>query len=79
MFPEYILVFQYFFVCFFFVLLLLFASLLLVLQGFDSEKYSPYECGFNPFEDARVKFEIHFYLVGILFIVFDLEIVFLFP
>lgn len=45
----------------------------------DTEKVSPYECGFNPFEDARQKFDVRFYLVGILFIIFDLEVSFLFP
>ncbi len=44
-----------------------------------AEKNTPYECGFEPFEDARMKFDVRFYLVAILFIVFDLEIVFLFP
>ncbi len=43
------------------------------------EKLSPYECGFKAFEDARLKFDVRFYLVAILFIVFDLEIAFLFP
>jgi NADH-quinone oxidoreductase subunit A len=45
----------------------------------DSEKLSPYECGFEAFEDARVKFDVRYYLVAILFIIFDLEIAFLFP
>jgi NADH-quinone oxidoreductase subunit A len=45
----------------------------------DSEKSSPYECGFEAFEDARMKFDVRYYLVAILFIIFDLEIVFLFP
>lgn len=45
----------------------------------DKEKLSKYECGFEPFEDARIKFDIRFYLVAILFIIFDLEIAFLFP
>ena len=45
----------------------------------DSEKLSPYECGFEAFEDARVKFDVRYYLVAILFILFDLEIAFLFP
>jgi len=45
----------------------------------DKEKISAYECGFSPFEDARQKFDIRFYLVSILFIIFDLEIAFLFP
>nr|HPU53429.1 NADH-quinone oxidoreductase subunit A [Burkholderiaceae bacterium] len=45
----------------------------------DTEKLSPYECGFEPFEDARMKFDVRYYLVAILFILFDLEIAFLFP
>ena len=45
----------------------------------DAEKNSPYECGFEAFEDARMKFDVRYYLVAILFIVFDLEIAFLFP
>ena len=45
----------------------------------DAEKLSPYECGFNAFEDARMQFDVRYYLVAILFIVFDLEIAFLFP
>jgi len=45
----------------------------------NSEKLSPYECGFEAFEDSRMKFDVRFYLVAILFIIFDLEIAFLFP
>ena len=45
----------------------------------DSEKLSAYECGFDPFDDARGKFDVRFYLVSILFIIFDLEVTFLFP
>ena len=45
----------------------------------DPEKISPYECGFDAFEDARMKFDVRYYLVAILFILFDLEIAFLFP
>ena len=45
----------------------------------DAEKLSPYECGFEAFEDSRMKFDVRFYLVAILFIIFDLEIAFLFP
>jgi len=45
----------------------------------DSEKLSPYECGFEAFEDARMKFDVRYYLVAILFIIFDLEVSFLFP
>lgn len=45
----------------------------------DKEKISPYECGFEPFQDARKEFDVRFYLVSILFIIFDLEVIFLFP
>lgn len=45
----------------------------------DAEKLSPYECGFEPFGDARGRFDVRFYLVAILFIIFDLEVAFLFP
>lgn len=54
-------------------------SILLGTKRPDSEKLSPYECGFEAFEDSRMKFDIRFYLVAILFIIFDLEIAFLFP
>jgi NADH-quinone oxidoreductase subunit A len=55
------------------------ASLVAARQRPDSEKLSPYECGFEPFDDARSKFDVRFYLVAILFIIFDLEVAFLFP
>ena len=55
------------------------ASYFLSRQAGDPEKLSPYECGFEPFEDARNTFDIRFYLVAILFILFDLEACFLFP
>ena len=45
----------------------------------DKEKLSPYECGFEPFEESRMKFDVRFYLVTLLFIIFDLEVAFLFP
>jgi len=51
----------------------------LVYQKPNNEKLSAYECGFNPFGDARAKFEVRYYLVAILFIIFDLELLFLFP
>ena len=61
-------------------------GLLLLVLGFvlgprrpDPEKLSPYECGFEAFEDSRAKFDVRYYLVAILFIIFDLEIAFLFP
>ena len=49
------------------------------VQQPDAQKSSPYECGFEAFEDARMKFDVRYYLVAILFIIFDLEIAFLFP
>lgn len=54
-------------------------SRLLGVHRPNSEKASPYECGFEAFEDARMKFDVRYYLVAILFILFDLEIAFLFP
>ena len=61
-------------------------AIVLVSLGFlfgpkkpDAQKLSPYECGFDAFEDSRMKFDVRYYLVAILFIVFDLEIAFLFP
>ncbi len=62
------------------------AGLVMTLMGFmlgtrkpDVEKTSPYECGFEAFEDTRMRFDVRYYLVAILFIIFDLEIAFLFP
>jgi NADH-quinone oxidoreductase subunit A len=55
------------------------ASYIAARQRPDAEKISPYECGFDPFDDARGKFDVRFYLVAILFIIFDLEVAFLFP
>ena len=55
------------------------ASALLAPNAPDPEKLSSYECGFNAFDDARMKFDVRFYLVSILFIIFDLEVAFLFP
>lgn len=55
------------------------ASLIAARQKPDSEKLSPYECGFEAFDDARRQFDVRFYLVSILFIIFDLEVAFLFP
>jgi NADH-quinone oxidoreductase subunit A len=58
---------------------LLVAAFALAYKQPDPEKLSAYECGFNAFDDARMKFDIRFYLVAILFIIFDLEVTFLFP
>ena len=60
-------------------LVLLLAAMVLAVRNPDPEKVSAYECGFNAFDDARMKFDVRFYLVSILFIIFDLEIAFLFP
>lgn len=68
-----------------FIALFLLVSLLLILSFYLSissrtlEKVSVYECGFDPYSDARIKFDIIYYLVAILFLLFDLEIIFLFP
>ena len=58
---------------------LLVIPLLIAPNNPDPEKLSAYECGFNAFDDARMKFDVRFYLVAILFIIFDLEVTFLFP
>lgn len=60
-------------------LALLVAPFLVAYSAPDPEKLSAYECGFNAFDDARMKFDVRFYLVSILFIIFDLEVAFLFP
>ena len=60
-------------------LALLIAPFLVAFKSPDAEKLSAYECGFNAFDDARMKFDVRFYLVAILFIIFDLEVAFLFP
>ena len=58
---------------------LLIAPFIVAYKNPDPEKMSAYECGFNAFDDARMKFDVRFYLVAILFIIFDLEVAFLFP
>lgn len=60
-------------------LALLISPFVLAYKNPDPEKLSAYECGFNAFDDARMKFDVRFYLVAILFIIFDLEVAFLFP
>jgi len=60
-------------------LVLILAAVVLAVRNPDPEKLSAYECGFNAFDDARMKFDVRFYLVSILFIIFDLEVAFLFP
>lgn len=60
-------------------LVLMLSALVIAVRNPDPEKVSAYECGFNAFDDARMKFDVRFYLVSILFIIFDLEIALLFP
>ncbi|MGR3625835.1 MAG: NADH-quinone oxidoreductase subunit A [Limimaricola sp.] len=59
--------------------ILILAAVVLAVRRPDPEKVSAYECGFNAFDDARMKFDVRFYLVSILFIISDLEVAFLFP
>jgi NADH-quinone oxidoreductase subunit A len=60
-------------------LALMASAMVIAIRRPDPEKLSAYECGFNAFDDARMKFDVRFYLVSILFIIFDLEVAFLFP
>ena len=60
-------------------LVLILAAVVVAVRNPDAEKISAYECGFNAFDDARMKFDVRFYLVSILFIIFDLEVAFLCP
>jgi NADH-quinone oxidoreductase subunit A len=76
---------NYFSILIFFTISVILASIIFFLSFFlsskldDAEKLSAYECGFNPFSDSRAEFDIKFYIVAILFLIFDLEISFLFP
>jgi len=79
LYTEYLVIIKYILFAFFIILSLFLLSYLIVLRKPDFEKNSAYECGFNPFSDARIKFEISFYLIGILFIIFDIELIYLFP
>jgi NADH:ubiquinone oxidoreductase subunit 3 (subunit A) len=76
---EYVGILVYFLIAFGLSLLLLVLPFFFATRKADPEKVSPYECGFDPFDDARSRFDIQFYLVAILFIIFDLEVTFLFP
>jgi NADH-quinone oxidoreductase subunit A len=78
-FLDFLHIFYYLLLVLVLSLALVFISILLVARNYDIEKNSAYECGFHPFEDTRAKFDVRFYLVAILFIVFDLEVAFLFP
>jgi len=76
---EYTSIFCLFVFSIFLSLVILGASYLIGVQNPDLEKLSAYECGFDPYEDARNSFDVRFYLVSILFIIFDLEAMFFFP
>lgn len=75
----YIPVFIFFIFSFIFGIVPVILASLLSPKNNNREKLSQYECGFEPFDDSRMKFNVRFYFVGILFIIFDLEIAFLFP
>lgn len=79
MLAEYLPILMFFGVAAGMALLAIAASWIVARQRPDAEKLSAYECGFEPFDDARGRFDVRFYLVAILFIVFDLEVAFLFP
>lgn len=79
MFNEYKTLLLYLCFAFLVIIALMAFSILSVYHNLDSDKLSSYECGFQPFEDARIPFEVRFYIIGVLFIIFDLEIIFLFP
>ena len=76
---EYLPILIFLGLAFVLVLAMLGGSYLIARQNPNSEKLSPFECGFAPFDDARGQFDVRFYLVAILFIIFDLEVAFLFP
>lgn len=65
--------------CFITFFCVVFNFVYLIFKNYDIEKISIYECGFDPFEDALGRFDIRFYLVSILFLIFDIEVIFLFP
>jgi len=76
---EYFPILVYLFIAILLSLVIVGFSYLLVLQNPETEKLSTYECGFEPYEDARNKYDVRFYLVAILFVVFDIETMFLLP
>ena len=76
---EYFFIFEFLIISVIISIFLYFLSYLIISKDVYLDKNIAYECGFNAFSDARQPFEVRFYLVGLLFIVFDLEIIFLFP
>jgi len=77
--PEYLPILMFLIVATLLAAVILGASYIVAVKRPDKEKLSQYECGFEPFSEARSRFDVRFYLVAILFIIFDLEIAFLFP
>lgn len=68
------------FICsFFLVMILFFVSFVFSFKNKEEEKLTAYECGFDPFDSGRIKFDIHFFIIAILFLLFDLEILYFFP
>ncbi|MDB9743781.1 NADH-quinone oxidoreductase subunit A [Pelagibacteraceae bacterium] len=76
---EYLSIIIFLFIAFFLSIGFVLLNFLVAPSNPDPEKLSAYECGFEPFDDSRIEFDVRFYLVAILFIIFDLEIAFLFP
>ena len=76
---EYLPILIFIFIAFIIAITMMLASFFLGSNNPDKEKLSPYECGFEAFDDARGRFDVRFYLVAILFIIFDFEVAFLFP
>ena len=76
---EYLPILIFIFIAFVIAIGMMSASFILGASNPDKDKLSPYECGFEAFDDARGRFDVRFYLVAILFIIFDLEVAFLFP
>ncbi|BBU60041.1 NADH-ubiquinone oxidoreductase subunit 3 (mitochondrion) [Cyanidioschyzon merolae] len=79
MFKEYSILLTFICLTFLLATIVFILSYIFSVQKADAEKISAYECGFNPFDDARTTFDIRFYLVAILFLIFDLEVSFLYP
>jgi NADH-quinone oxidoreductase subunit A len=76
---EFFIILNFFVISAILAIILFLVSYILIYKQNDMEKISAYECGFNPFEENQGKFDIRFYLVAILFLIFDLEVAFLFP
>jgi NADH:ubiquinone oxidoreductase subunit 3 (subunit A) len=76
---EYTIILIYIIIGVLLSIVILALSYIIAKQEADNEKISAYECGFSPFDDARNKFDVKFYLVAIMFIIFDLEVTYLFP